>query len=227
VLKKKNLEAAGGAESGAAALADIMATLSTGMDVYPLALGALVDAPAEWNFYKPLPEGKFLELVDSIASAGLITPLLVWEREPGVYTILSGHNRARALALLFEKTGDARYLTVHCLIKRAAELTPEDAQALLIDANWCQRTLSPSERAKSIVRKYALAGRGARGGGRTYDVIAQQYDLHATQVYQYMQLAQLESAWLARLDAGALSVKAAVHLAKMSAATRGTSPSTA
>jgi len=215
MLKKKNITA----PTGAGMLADIMANMSSGMDIYPLPLMLLDDAPEAWNFYRPLPEDKFFELMESIREKGLLAPLIVWKRGER-YMILSGHNRKRALQRLHDITGEQRFSQAHCLVRQEDSLSEDDAQALLIDANWCQRSLSPSERAKSICRKYAILGRAARGSGRSYEALAEQYGLHATQIYQYTRIAALEKCWLERLDEGLLTIKACVRLASFSPQTR-------
>lgn len=214
MLKAKKIEEGNGASS----LAQFMSEYSAGMDVFPLELTRLDDAPLEWNFYRPLPEDKFFELVESIEEKGLFSPLIVWEQPNGRYRILSGHNRRRALALLYEKTGEPRYAKAQCIVKRADELTEEEALALLVDANWVQRTLSASEKAKSILHKYTTLGRKKKdeGSGRTYDRVAQHFGLKATQVYQYIRLAALEEHWLRCVDTGELSIKAASYLVDQS-----------
>lgn len=210
-LNRKNIAQGSGAES----LANLMATLTTGMDLYPLPISSLKDAPDDWNFYKPLSETQFFELVDSIARNGLISPLLVWDQGDGTYMILSGHNRKRALSRLFESTQNQNYSTAHCLVKPKDSISEEEARILLIDANWCQRQLSPSERARSIYEKYVSLGRSRSGEGRIYERLAETYCLKATQVYQYLQLRTLEDTWKERLDNGTLSIKAGVWLSKM------------
>ena len=89
-----------------------------------------------------------------------------------------------------------------------------------MDSNWVQRTLSPSEKARSIRQKYALAGRKARAANgsehtSTYDIIAQQYGLSGRQIARYVKLGSLQEDLLRLLDSGALSVAAGVKLADL------------
>lgn len=212
MLKPKSLPASSGAEN----LADLMIGYSRGMDVHTLALGELYDAPSAWNFFKPLPGGKMIELIESIRENGLLVPLIVWERDRGGYMILSGHNRRRALEMLLHDTGEDRYAQASCVVYRKDALTEDEARAVLVDCNWVQRTLSPSEKARAVYAKYVATGRASKGEGRRYEAVAEQFGLKATQVYQYYRLAQLEQYWLDKLDAGSLSIRAAAHLAKLS-----------
>lgn len=210
MLKPKNLRE----ENGAAGLAEMMAGYTSGMDVVQVALGELRDAPQSWNFFRPLNGDKFLELCESIAENGLIHPVIAFENEEGEHVIISGHNRKRAYEKLLESTGDGQYSRIACVIKR--DISEEEARSLLVDANWVQRSLAPSERAKAILYKYAHMGRKPRqegGGARTYDLVAEHFGLKATQVYQYTRLATLPDEWLRQVDKGRLSIKAAVYLA--------------
>lgn len=211
MLKPKSLPASSGAEN----LAGMMIGYTREMDVHTIAIDELHDAPAAWNFFRPLPDGKMVELIDSIRENGLLVPLIVWERAEGGYTILSGHNRRRALAMLREETGEDRYARASCAVYRIGALTEDEARTVLVDCNWVQRTLSPSEKARAVYAKYVATGRAGKGEGRRYEAIAEQFGLKATQVYQYYRLAQLEPYWLDRLDEGTLSIRAAAHLAKL------------
>lgn len=211
MLKPKSLPASSGAEN----LAGMMIGYTRDMDVHSIAIAELYDAPSDWNFFRPLPDGKMVELLDSIRENGLLVPLIVWERPEGGYTILSGHNRRRALAMLLDDTGEDRYAQASCVVYRKEALSEEEARAVLVDCNWVQRTLSPSEKARAVYAKYVATGRANRGEGRRYEAIAEQFGLKATQVYQYYRLAQLEPYWLDRLDEGTLSIRAAAHLAKL------------
>lgn len=220
MLKPKQLPAASGAEH----LASLMVDYTQGMNVHSIALDSLVDAPAEWNFFRPLPPGKFFELTASIEESGLLTPLIVWEMEPrqgeigGRYMILSGHNRKNALKALHDRTGDSKYGKASCVVYRKDALTAEEARAIIVDCNWVQRTLSASEKARAIFTKYVELGRrkaGEGGGGRRYDEVAEHFGLKATQVYHYYRLARLDSHWLNMLDKGEINIKAASRLCSL------------
>lgn len=212
MLKPKELKRE---DSGASALAGLMAGYTSGMDVVQVELDSLTDAPESWNFFRPLSGDKFLELCDSIAEKGLIHPVIAFENGDGEHIILSGHNRRRAYEYLLESTGEQKYARIACVIKR--DIDEDEARALLVDANWVQRSLAPSERAKAILYKYANMGRKPKNdetkGMRTYDLVAEHFGLKATQVYQYTRLATLPENWLRQVDEGRLSIKAAVYLA--------------
>ena len=217
MLSPKNLEN-NDESTGAEHLADMMMSIIGGRGIHVLPLYELHDAPPDWNFFKPLPEGKFFELIQSIEQNGQLVPLIVWEREGGDgYTILSGHNRKRALERLFEQTKDPLYGKADSIIYKAGELTEGEARSIVVDCNWVQRTLSTTEKARAVYTKYYQINRMPRGTGRRrYDLVAEQFGLKATQVYQYIQIARLQENWLRKLDAGEISIKTAVHLSKLS-----------
>ena len=82
--------------------------LETDENTIKVDIDKLENAPKDWNFYRKLPDDKFLELVESIQNKGLLHPIVVWEKEDN-YMILSGHNRARAYQKLYEITNDEKY----------------------------------------------------------------------------------------------------------------------
>lgn len=223
-LKKKNLLSL--SQEGAASLPSFMTELGTTMDVYLLELQKLVPAPPDWNFYRPLSDNKMIELIESIEQNGLLHPIVVWEPtgyddtmssycEPGQYIILSGHNRVNAYRRLFEQTGLSKYARIACCIRR--DLDAAHAREVIIDSNWVQRSLSTSERTRSICEKYALSGRKTRAKtpderGRTYDIIAKQYGLSGRQIHRYLKLGQLHPGLLSLVDAGKLSFTSGVAL---------------
>lgn len=213
MLKSKNIAQNSGAEH----LADIMASIASDeKKLNVLELRLLDEAPSEWNFFAPLPDSKFFELIESIEENGLLVPLIVWQKPSGRYTLLSGHNRKRALLALYEKTQSPQYLSAPCAVYRNTELDERQAKSIIVDCNWVQRNLSPGEKAKAIKFKYVEMDRLKRGSGkRRYDLVAEHFGLRATQVYQYYRLADLERYWLNLLDAGKISIKAAVKLASL------------
>jgi ParB family chromosome partitioning protein len=78
-------------------MAEVLSSMTTGMDIFLIELDKLKEAPSDWNFYSPLSEKKMEELIESIKSNGLLHPLVVWEQDDGNYIVLSGHNRLEPL----------------------------------------------------------------------------------------------------------------------------------
>jgi len=211
MLKPKNLESSSG--SGAYVLPEFMQSLKNSETV-EISVDKLNDAYNHWNFYKPLGGDKMQELVNSIRDNGLIHPIMVMERN-GEYTILSGHNRVRAYKILYEITGNMRYLSILAQIKSG--ISDDEARELIIDSNWVQRNLSTSERTKSIYQKYILLGRKKRAvndseKGRTYDLVAKDYNLSGKQIQRYIRLNNLIEPLLKLIDDSKISIRAGICL---------------
>ncbi len=209
------------ANSGTASILPglMMGTLpGANQPVSALALDKLSPSPKEWNFYSPLPDGKFIELIDSIQRSGLLHPIVVWRQANGELTVLSGHNRLRAYKALYKNTGDAKYSTIPATVLE--NLTPDQAREIVIDSNWVQRNLTPSEKARSIYQKYMIAGRKARSANGTrvsnYDLIAKAYNLSGRQIARYIRLGSLDEGLQALVDEGRLSLSFAITLANFS-----------
>lgn len=217
-LKKKELKPA----AGAALLPQLMTEAAApGEGAVELPLDSLRAAKAEWNFYSPLSDDKMVELIASIRDNGLLHPIVVWQRPGGENMVLSGHNRLEAFRRLYKATGEERYARIPCTVRR--DLTEEQAREIIVDSNWVQRNLTPSEKARSICQKYALSGRKARAANgsehlSTYEIIARQYGLSGRQIARYIKLGGLCPALLELLDSGRLGVAAGVRLADLPAA---------
>lgn len=181
-------------------------------------LEQLTVSPKEWNFYSPLPDGKFIELIESIQRSGLLHPIVVWRQESGQLMVLSGHNRLRAYKALYENTKDIKYRSIPATVLE--NLTPDQAREIVIDSNWVQRNLTPSEKARSIYQKYMIAGRKARSANGTressYDIIAKQYNLSGRQIARYIRLGGLDEGLQKLVDEGKLSLSFAITLADFS-----------
>ena len=214
-LKKKDLKPA----AGAALLPQLMTEAAgPGEGAVELPLDSLHAARPDWNFYSPLSDDKMVELIASIRDNGLLHPIVVWRRPGQPDMVLSGHNRLEAFRRLYKTTGEEKYARIPCTVRQ--DLTEEQAREIIVDSNWVQRSLSPSEKARSICQKYALAGRKARSANgsehlSTYEIIAQQYGLSGRQIARYIKLGSLCPALLRLLDEGKLGVAAGVKLAGM------------
>lgn len=200
--------------AGAVTLPTLMAELPGTRRLEELPLDKLSPAPAEWNFYAPLPDDKLLELIESIRTNELLHPIVVWKQPDGALMILSGHNRVRAYTALLEKTGEEKYRRIPATV--LTDITADEAHEIVVDSNYVQRVLTPSEKARSISQKYALAGRKKRSknGERKskYEQIGEEYNLSGRQIARYVRLGSLDKSLLALLDGGKLPLTTALRL---------------
>lgn len=168
---------------------DQLPEISKGGIIELLELDCLISAPKEWNFYKPLSDNKFTELVESIDRNGLLNPLIVWEMDNNEYMILSGHNRKKAYEVLREMNGNNEYDKISALIKYKNDITDDEAREIIIDTNWVQRVLSASEKAKSVIEKYAVLQKKLKyGEGKTRDTLGREYKITGRQIDNYRRL---------------------------------------
>lgn len=187
------------------------------MNIYRIDIDKLFDAPADWNFFPPLQDVKFEELINSISENGLLVPLIVWDQGDGRYMVLSGHNRKRAYAELFKRTGDEKYKGIYCTVKIKDEIDDEDAKTIIIDTNFVQRDLSPSLRSKCIIEKYRSLGRKKRHSNAKgpADVISEEYKIGRSMVFVYYKLRNLIPELMRLIDENIISIKAGAVLSDL------------
>lgn len=93
------------------------------------------------------------QLVESVKSRGVITPITLRRKEDGRYEIVSGHRRRKACEL-------AGLATVPAEIK---ELTRDEAIILMVESNLQRSVILPSEKAFSYkMRLEAMNRQGIR-----------------------------------------------------------------
>lgn len=140
--------------------------------------------PNGGNFYDT---SNFEDLADSIELNGLLEPLCVFRRGQGTgsYVIFSGHRRYKALRMLYEKSGFAKWAEVPCIVYP----DPHDANretVMLIHANSTGRVLSNWEKAEQALRlKKALVAMregGAELPGRIRDLVAEEMQMSASKL---------------------------------------------
>ena len=216
-LKKRTV--APPTDSVAESLPSLMASLPGTRRLEDVLLDKLSPAPPEWNFYAPLPDDKLLELIESIRSNELLHPIVVWKQPDGTLMILSGHNRVRAYAALLKKTGEYKYSRIPATV--LTDISADEAHEIVVDSNYVQRVLTPSEKARSISQKYALAGRKkrSRNGARQsrYEQIGEEYHLSGSQIARYVRLGSLDASLLKLLDNGKLPLTTALRLVDLPA----------
>ena len=120
---------------------------------------------------------------------------------------------------LLEKTGEDKYRRIPATV--LTDITADEAHEIVVDSNYVQRVLTPSEKARSISQKYALAGRKkrSRNGVRKskYEQIGEEYNLSARQIARYVRLGSLDGSLLKLLDGGKLPLTTALRLVDFSA----------
>lgn len=159
------------------------------------------------------------ELVESIKTRGIITPVTLRQKEDGRYEIVSGHRRTKACEL-------AGLTTVKAEIK---ELTRDEAVILMVESNLQRTTILPSEKAFSYkMRLDAMKRQGQRKGitstplagksrnAESADIVGSCQGDSGDQVRRYIRLTHLVPPLLDMVDAGRIAFRPAVELSYLS-----------
>ena len=157
--------------------------------------------------FKVLDDEDMAELVESIRTQGVLTPLLVRPAKPGTYEVVSGHRRLHAC----KKLGIETVPTLISTMER------EDAIIALVDSNLHREKLLPSEKAFAYKMKMeALKHQGTSSQLgtklRTDELIAQQAGDSRNQVQRYIRLTNLIPGILEKVDEGKIALTPAVEL---------------
>ena len=163
--------------------------------------------PFAGNPFKVCDDADMAELVESIRTHGVLTPLLVRPAKPGTYEVISGHRRLHAC----KKLGIETVPTLICTLER------EDAIIALVDSNLHREKLLPSEKAFAYKMKMeALKHQGTSSQLgtklRTDELIAQQAGDSRNQVQRYIRLTNLIPGILEKVDEGKIALTPAVEL---------------
>lgn len=156
------------------------------------------------------------ELVESIKTRGIITPVTLRQKEDGRYEIVSGHRRTKACEL-------AGLTTVKAEIK---ELTRDEAVILMVESNLQRTTILPSEKAFSYkMRLDAMKRQGQRtdltstpvvSKSRSSEEIGETSGESREQIRRYIRLTHLVPPLLDMVDAGRIAFRPAVELSYLS-----------
>lgn len=178
--------------------------------IYDLPIAEIDNFPEHPFYVKDDDEMK--NLVESIRDVGVLTPILVREKEDGRYELVSGHRRKHACELLGMETIPANI----------ADMTHEQAIVAMVDAN-CQRTeLLPSEKAFAYKMKYdalkQTAGRPSNNSRhvgtnyRTDELMSANSEDSARQIQRFIRLTYLIKPFLDRVDNKEMAMGPAVEL---------------
>ena len=157
--------------------------------------------------FKVLDDADMEELMESIRTHGVLTPLLVRPAKPGTYEVVSGHRRLYAC----KKLGIETVPTLICTLER------EDAIIALVDSNLHREKLLPSEKAfayKMKMEALSHQGTSCQVGTklRTDEVIADAAGESARQVQRYIRLTNLIPGISEKVDEGKIALTPAVEL---------------
>ena len=177
--------------------------------------------PFEGHPFKVTDNEEMDQLVWSILTQGLLTPLVVRPLENGEYEVISGHRRLHAC----KKAG---IQTVPALI---TEMDRDAAAIALVDSNLHREKILPSEKAYAYKLKMdALSRQGQRtdltstqdvSKFRTNALVGEANGDSRETVRRYIRLTHLLPELLQKVDEGQIAFTPAVHLSHLSPAEQG------
>lgn len=181
--------------------------------IYDIPLTEIDDFPN--HPFKVREDEDMDQLVESVKSRGVITPITLRRKEDGRYEIVSGHRRKRASEL-------AGLEIVPAEIK---ELTRDEAIILMVESNFQRSTILPSEKAFAYkMRLEAMNRQGKRNDltsgpvGQKSEIVNSRNELanivgdSARQIQRYIRLTELEPELLDLVDEGKIGLRPAVEI---------------
>lgn len=165
--------------------------------------------PFEGHPFQVKDDDEMEQLVWSILTQGMLTPIVARPLENGEYEVISGHRRLHAC----QKAGIA---TVPALIYA---LDRDAAAIALVDSNLHREKILPSERAFAYKLKFDAMNHQGKTSGQlgqkwTRDEIAEGES--GRQVQRYIRLTELIPEILRMVDDGKIALTPAVELSYLS-----------
>ena len=162
--------------------------------------------------FKVKNDAEMVELMKSIADAGVLSPALARPKEGGGYELISGHRRLAACKALGMDT-------MPVIVRK---LTDEEAVITMVDSNLQREHILPSEKAFAYKMKMeALKSQGKRTDLTSYQVgtkfdaaseIGKSGNDSRIQVFRYIRLTNLVPEILQMVDDGRIALTPAVEL---------------
>ena len=166
--------------------------------------------------FKVIDDEKMQELVESITTNGVLTPVLVRPLGMDTYEMISGHRRMHAAKL-------AGLEKIPTIIR---EMTDDEAVICMVDANVQREELLPSEKAfayklKNDVLKRKSGRKKSQVDHKTprkraIEIISEDCGDSPKQVQRYISLTKLIPEMLQKLDDEIISFCPAVEIAALS-----------
>lgn len=181
--------------------------------IYDIPLSEIDDFPN--HPFKVREDEDMDQLVESVKSRGVITPITLRQKEDGRYEIVSGHRRKRASEL-------AGLETIPAEIK---ELSRDEAIILMVESNFQRSTILPSEKAFAYKMRLEAMNRQGKRTDLTSGPVGQKSQLvnsrdelatvvgdSARQIQRYIRLTELEPELLDLVDEGKIGLRPAVEI---------------
>ena len=179
-----------------------------------LPIASLIPTPEAWNQFSAISNEKKVLMADSIYRNGLLQPIVVraLDEEGTSYQILAGNTRKSIYNVLYELTGDEKYLSIECKVYGFGQLTDDQAREIASDTNYVQRA-NLTSRDKSFAVRTKLTILKKRGEKQILEKAAEQMGMKRTAAFSWNKMASLIPPLFDMYDEGKLSLKAATRIA--------------
>lgn len=177
--------------------------------IYDIPLDQIDDMPN--HPYKVRMDEDMEALVESVKNHGIITPVILRQKEDGRYECASGHRRRKAAEL-------AGFPTIKAEVR---EMTRDEAIIIMAHSNRQRSKILPSEKAfsykmelEAIKRQAGRPGKNNFGpvGQNSREELAEAGDDSSRQIHRYIRLTKLVPALLDMVDEGRIAFRPAVEL---------------
>lgn len=162
--------------------------------------------------YKVRMDEDMEALVESVKNHGIITPVILRQKEDGRYECASGHRRRKAAEL-------AGFPTIKAEVR---EMTRDEAIIVMAHSNRQRSRILASEKAFSYKMEMEALSRQGKRTDLTLSPVATKLDAAASvgeksgesrdQVFRYIRLTHLAPALLDMVDEGRIAFRPAVEL---------------
>ena len=152
------------------------------------------------------------DLVESVKSYGVLSPVIVRPKGNGEYEMIAGHRRKRA-------SGLAGKDSIKCIVQN---VTDDEAIILMVDSNLQREQLLPSEKAFAYKMKLDAMNRQGQRTDLTFAPLGQKLNSRETlassspdshsQIQRFIRLTYLSQPLLNMVDEGKIAMRPAVEL---------------
>ena len=193
--------------------------------IYEIPLSEIDDFPD--HPYRVCDDEDMQNLMESIKERGVITPVMVHQKDDGRYEMISGHRRKYAC----EKLG---LDTLRCEV---VEVSRDEAIILMVDSNAQRSTIAPCDKGRAYKMKLEalkrLPGRPSKENvrpvgadleegrmNRSDEQLAEESEDSARQIQRYIRLTELTPELQEYVDTGQMKMRPAVELSYCSEETQ-------
>ena len=151
------------------------------------------------------------DLVESVKSYGVLSPVIVRPKDNGEYEMIAGHRRKKASELAGKDN-------IKCIVQ---DVTDDEAIILMVDSNLQREQLLPSEKAFAYKMKLDAMNRQGQRTDLTFGPVGQKYSRDeladsspdsSRQIHRFIRLTHLSQPLLDMVDEGKIAMRPAVEL---------------